>query len=109
MPVVIVRRRCDLLWSPRRRRDGDVRPRVDIKTGRVDAEAPARPNEKLKRSPPRRATAPRALRFDRWYPKLRRGGIVAGHDFCVGANKAREEGVDVWPRPDIAPELAKSR
>ena len=34
---------------------------------------------------------------------------MAGHDFCVGANKAREEGVDVWPRPDIAPELAAAR
>ncbi|CAH0372718.1 unnamed protein product [Pelagomonas calceolata] len=47
--------------------------------------------------------------FDRWWPKLRPGGIIAGHDYCVGRSKGREEGVGEWPRPDIAPELAAAR
>ena len=47
--------------------------------------------------------------FARWYPKLRHGGIIAGHDFCVRQLKGREEGVDVWPRPDITSELMAAK
>ena len=39
--------------------------------------------------------------FERWWPKVRRGGIIAGHDYCVADIDKREMGVNAWPDPGI--------
>lgn len=45
--------------------------------------------------------------FARWWPKVRRGGVVGGHDFCVANAENREEAKAEWPSPAIREDLAK--
>mmetsp|Transcript_13143 Transcript_13143/g.46577 ORF Transcript_13143/g.46577 Transcript_13143/m.46577 type:complete len:226 (+) Transcript_13143:129-806(+) len=47
--------------------------------------------------------------FRRWYPKLRRGGIISGHDFCGAADARKEEAPKLWPRPDLPDHLKSLR
>ena len=45
----------------------------------------------------------------RWFPKLRKGVIVAGHDFCRGSDARKEEPPKLWPRPRLDGHLRQHR
>lgn len=47
--------------------------------------------------------------FARWWPKVRRGGAIGGHDFCVANALSREEGRAEWPAPDVRDTLVARR
>lgn len=44
--------------------------------------------------------------FERWWPKVKAGGIIAGHDYCIADIDKRESGIDTWPTKSIKAEVA---
>lgn len=44
----------------------------------------------------------------RWLPKVRNGGILAGHDFCRARDHQKESQVNLWPPGDHSSDLNKA-